>query len=61
MEYERHQDVVQTVKDSGKMVDLLVVSEESDVFFKSCDVTPTAVHCTGPLPLPGDRTNNAGL
>ena len=52
MEYDKHQEVVAAIRNSGQEVDLLVVDEETDRFFKSCDVTPTPEHLSGPLPTP---------
>lgn len=52
MEYEKHALLVTSVKESGDTVSLLVVDEEADKFFKSCDVTPSSKHLTGPLPTP---------
>ena len=52
VEYEKHQLVVAAIRDSGQEVDLLVVDEETDKFFKSCRVTPTPEHLIGLLPTP---------
>ena len=52
MEYDKHQEVVAAIKNSGQEVDLLVVDPDCDLFFKSCKVTPTSEHLAGPLPIP---------
>uniref|UniRef100_H2ZQ66 PDZ domain-containing protein n=1 Tax=Ciona savignyi TaxID=51511 RepID=H2ZQ66_CIOSA len=52
MEYDRHANLVLAIKESGDSVELLVVDELADNFFKSCQVTPTAQHVTGQLPEP---------
>nr|CAB3266348.1 Na(+)/H(+) exchange regulatory cofactor NHE-RF1 [Phallusia mammillata] len=50
METEKHSQVVQAIKDSGNNVDILVVDAKADEHFKSCKVTPTSQHLSGPLP-----------
>lgn len=52
MEFDKHAKLVTAVKESGNSVTLLVVDEETDNFFKSCEVTVTEKHLTGPLPTP---------
>ncbi|XP_039255581.1 Na(+)/H(+) exchange regulatory cofactor NHE-RF1-like [Styela clava] len=52
MEFDKHAKLVTAVKESGDSVNLLVVDEETDDFFKSCEVTVTEKHLTGPLPTP---------
>ena len=61
MEYDKHQKVVAMIKDSGQEVKLLVVHEEADKFFKSCGVTPSSLHLTGPLPTPLGKSNFSAL
>nr|XP_002129232.1 Na(+)/H(+) exchange regulatory cofactor NHE-RF1 [Ciona intestinalis] len=52
MEYERHASLVAAIKESGTDVELLVVDDQTDRFFKLCDVTPSSVHVEGALPQP---------
>ncbi|CAK8695738.1 unnamed protein product [Clavelina lepadiformis] len=52
MEYDKHNELVNAIKQGGDQVDLLVVDELSDLFFQSCKVTPTAEHVSGSLPTP---------
>ena len=50
MEFEKHSALVAAIKGSGDKVDMLVVDEETDKFFKEMNVTPTVEHVSGPLP-----------
>lgn len=50
LEYEKHNAIVAAIKGSGNEVDMLVVDEQTDKFFKELNVVPTADHVSGPLP-----------
>lgn len=52
VEGSSHSEVVTAIKAGGEETCLLVVDPDTDHFFKSCRVAPSAGHLTGPLPEP---------
>ena len=61
MQYDKHQEVVAAIRNSGQEVDLLVVDEATDKFFKSCNVTPATEHLSGTLPTPQGKILNCNF
>ncbi|CAL8274861.1 unnamed protein product [Lota lota] len=52
VEGKSHSEVVEAIKAGAGETCLLVVDPDTDRFFRSCRVAPSAGHLTGPLPEP---------